>query len=189
MASEDIIKKKLAEGNTSAFEELFRMYHNELCHYILAILKDEDEAKEVAQQCFVNLWEKREDLPELKSIKSYLFRAAYNECINRFNHNKIKEKFASEESYYLESVFLADFENTFAPNLGQKIKTAVDTLPRKNKEVFELRYFRGFDTQEVSDQLGITPRTVETHISNAFKLLRDKLKHILMWIVIFNAFM
>lgn len=180
----------MAQGSAQAFDELFRMHHSALCGYAYKIVLDRDEAKEVAQQCFVALWERRAQAGEILSVKSFLFRSAHNMCLNRFKHQKIKERYASDEEYFLQSCYVSEFDNTYHEDLHHQIKTAVEDLPEKNREVFKLRYFRGFDTQEVSEELGISPRTVETHISTAFRFLRDRLRHLpeMIIILLFSSF-
>ncbi len=184
MKSEESLKNELAHGSERAFDELFRLYHPVLCGYAYKMVLDRDEAKEIAQQCFVSLWERRAQADQILSVKSFLFRSAHNICLNKFKHQKIKDRYASEEEYFLQSCYVSEFENTFSEELGKQIKTAVEDLPEKNREVFKLRYFRGFDTQEVSEELGIAPRTVEAHVSAAFRFLRDRLRHLPEMIII-----
>jgi len=178
LEQEDNIKQQLEKNSTKAFEELFRLYHNDICNYVFSILLDRQDAEEVAQQTFVKLWEKRDEVSRILSLKSYLYRSAYNLCLNKFKHDKVRERYATEERYKLQEAFLSEFENTHDTEVMEAIKKAVEQLPTKNKEVFTLRYLRGFNTQEVSEELGITVRTVETHVSNALKILREKLKGI-----------
>ncbi len=183
MKTEHELKQLLQEGSHRAFEHIFRQYHGDLFRYSLAILRDEDEAKEVAQRCFMRLWEKRGEAASIESLHSYLIRSAHNICVNKHEHHKVKERYASEEGYLLRHEFIAEFDNTCDEQLAAKLRVAAEELPAKNREVFKLRYFSGMDTEEVSEILGITPRTVETHVSNAFRMLREILKPTLMIII------
>lgn len=185
MKTEEHIKQLFHSNSTTAFEELFKLYHAQLCRYIFSVIQDVDESKEIAQNCFIQLWEKRESIETIKSLKLYLFRSAHNMCLNRFKHEKVKSRYITEERYYLQSILYSDFESTHNPELSNKISEAVEGLPKKNKEVFKLRYYKGLNTVEVSKELDITPRTVETHISKAFKILREELAGLMAIIVIF----
>lgn len=188
LINEEEIKQQLQNNSSKAFEVIFKRFHNELCNYIFKIVLDADDAQEIAQQCFVNLWEKRNEADSIVSIKAYLYRSAYNTAMNRFKHDKIKQRYESEEQYYLEATALADFDNTYDEKLTEKIKEEVENLPHKNKEVFKLRFFEGLNTQQVADKLEISPRTVETHVSNAYKILRENLSHLLLFVLFFHFF-
>jgi len=185
LRDEEQLKQDLAKDSAHAFEEIFRLYHSQICNYVYKLLHDSDDAREVAQQIFVNLWEKRSEAVNINSLRSYLFRTAHNTCLNKFKHDKVKDRFLSEEGYLLEKAFIDDFENTYDPEYFAQVKLAVEDLPKKNKEVFKLRYYKNLKTKEVAKELNITPRTVETHVSNALKILREKLQHLLVILILF----
>ncbi len=85
------ILMSIRQGNEQVFEQLFRQYYASLCRYADSIVKDLDDAEEVVQTVFVTIWEKRLDIEINLSLKSYLYRAVHNHCLNRLKHNKIKE--------------------------------------------------------------------------------------------------
>lgn len=190
MKEEVLLLHKLKQGKVEAFQEVFKTFHADVCNYIYSIILDEDESKDIAQQAFIKLWEKRDTFhtfDKIAGVKAYIFKSAYNISMNRFKHNSVRERYENDERYILQSQFVDDFDNTFDIELGDEIKKAVESLPEKNKEVFQLRFFRGFDTQEVSNELNISKRTVETHVSKSFRLLRSKLSHLLT-LLLFVAF-
>ncbi|MBK8807097.1 MAG: RNA polymerase sigma-70 factor [Bacteroidales bacterium] len=189
MINEDLVKRQLQKHSPQAFEAVFRHFHKELCNYIYKMVIDADEAQEIAQQCFVKLWEKRAEATQIVSLRAYLYRSAYNAAINRFRHDKIKQRYESEAQYLLEATVYEDFENTYTEDLTDKLKHEVENLPEKNKEVFKLRFYEGLNTVQVGEHLGISPRTVETHVSNAYKILREKLGHLLSCLLFFQFFL
>jgi len=168
---------ELAKGSIDAYECIYNMHYTHVYSCVFKIIKDNNEAREITQDTFVSLWENRSKLKKNVPIKYLLFKMAHNDCLNRFKHQKVRERYLSEECYLLEASFYENFENTYDPDLLDQIKSAVEELPKKNQEVFKLRYYKSLNTKEVADKLTITPRTVETHISNALRILRDKFKH------------
>lgn len=184
----NIIKKNIAKGSASAFEQLFNAYHKELCYYAYKIIPDQEECKEVVQQVFIQLWEKRAQAEGIDSLKAYLYRSVHNVCLNKLKHEEVKKKYQSESRYLLQSMFWNEVGDSFNEELFGKVETAIEELPLKNKEVFNLRFIEGMNNAEVSDKLGITTRTVETHVSNALKFLRSQLGHLLVLIIFLKNF-
>ena len=168
--------------NQGSFERLFREFFPPLMAFARKILMDEDDAREVVQKVFIALWEKRQEIDLSTSLKSYLFTSVHNRCLNAIRDRK---KFSSEEvpevtgewdvSTQIESMELED-----------KIMEAVESLPEKCREVFELSRFDGLKYSEIAEHLNISVKTVENQMSKALKILREKLLKyltILLWLM------
>lgn len=172
LETEKDIGSDLCLGKAQALERLYALYYESLCRYVLRFIPDPLEAEEIVQQCMLNLWESREKASEIKSFKSYLYRSVYNLAMNKIKHDKVKQAYVSETEQQLYEAYMSDYEETLELEMMQELQQEIEQLPDKNKRVFKLRFFSGYTTNEVSEELGITPRTVETHVSNALKILR-----------------
>ena len=133
-----------------------------------------DIAREIVQDFFVRLYEKRQTLSIGVSVKSYLYRSVYNCCINYFNQRNIQEK-------HLKSI---DLERDVEENLQSEIDTielqykiheVIEELPTKCQRIFKMNRLEGLKNEEIANQLNLSKRTVETQISKALKILRNKL--------------
>ena len=167
-----------------AFEELFREYFPSLMAFSRRILGNEDDAREVVHQVFINLWEKRSEIDLTTSLKSYLFTSVNNRSLNVIRDRK---KFSSEEvpERAGEWDVSAEIESM---ELEEKIRGAIDALPEKCREIFELNRFDGLTYNEIAKQLDISVKTVENQISKALKILREKVAlylTILLWLMLF----
>ena len=89
--SDKEIAEALQAGNENVFEQMFRLHYQRLCNYAAGILNDMDDAEEVVQQMFLNVWEKRMTMEISVSFKSYLYRAVHNACLNKLKQKKISE--------------------------------------------------------------------------------------------------
>jgi len=165
-------------------EELFKTYFTPLMAFSRKILGDEDDAREVVQQVFIRLWEKRGDIDLSTSLKSYLFTAVNNRSLNVIRDRK---KFSSEEvpegpgdwdvSEELESV-----------ELEEKIRGAISSLPERCRLIFELSRFEGLKYAEIALKLDISVKTVENQMTKALKILREQLANYLIflcWLLLF----
>ncbi len=163
------------KGDKSAFEQAFRTYYQPLCSYAVPLIKDKDEAEEVVQNVFYNIWSKREALQINTSFKSYLYRSVHNDCLNRLKHVKVKAGYAED---YKATARHSDgaADTLVAKELGLKIESAINALPEQCGHVFRLSRFGNLKYQEIAAQLDISVKTVENHMGKALKLLREQLK-------------
>jgi len=153
------------------FERLFRDFFPPLMAFARKILGDEDDAREVVHQVFINLWEKRSEIDLSTSLKSYLFTSVHNRSLNAIRDRK---KFSSEEVPDVAGDWdvSAQIEGM---ELEGKIREAIDTLPEKCREIFEMNRFEGLKYAEIAGKLNISIKTVENQMSKALKILREQL--------------
>jgi len=182
------IEKRLdADGRMGKkeFEELFRNYFTPLMAFSRRILGNEDDAREVVHQVFINLWEKRGELDLSASLKSYLFTSVNNRSLNAIRDRK---KFSSEEVPERAGEWDVS-EQIEALELEEKIRAAIETLPERCREVFELNRFKGLRYREIASQLDISVKTVENQMTKALKILREQLGKylgILLWLLLYT---
>jgi len=166
---------RIRQGDKKSFEVLFKTYYASLCHFSRSFIKDQDDCEEVVQDFFLKLWEKREELDINTSVKSYLFSAIRNRCLNYIKHSKIKLEYQLEVLKNPESDI--DTSNYFMEiDLVEKIDKSIAALPDRRREIFILSREQGLKYREIADQLGISIKTVETQMGQALKDLREKLK-------------
>jgi RNA polymerase sigma-70 factor (ECF subfamily) len=166
----------LRGGNRKVYEKLFIQWYNPLCNYAYSILRDTEDAKDIVQKVFYKLWEQRLELEIHTSMKSYLYRIVHNDSLNRLKQLKTRNEH-NQDIAYLSCRFIDDAANTVLYNeLEQKVKMAINHLPPRCKEVFELSRFQQLSYIEIANKLDITTNTVETQIVKALRLLRNELK-------------
>ena len=166
--------KGLRSGRDSAYEQLFKEYYKPLAVFASTYVEDIETGKEIVQDLFVHLYEKRRALAINSSIKSYLFKSVRNRCLNHIKHQQVVKmhhdqmKPVVEESENLEDLIRET-------ELEHMVSKVVDQLPPKCKRIFTMSRVSGLSNGEIAQELEISKRTVETQISNALKVLREKL--------------
>ncbi len=165
----------IREGSEHAFEELFRGYYPRLSRYALSLLKDLDEAEEVVQNVFLNIWEKKESLEITLSLKSYLYRAVHNFCLNRIKHLQVRDAHKDYTVYVFSEGADSLNEVLHGHELEIQIENAVKKLPEQCQLVFRMSRFEELKYQEIADRLHISVKTVENQIGKALKILRNEL--------------
>lgn len=175
--SQNILLKEINNGNKKAFKYLYTRYYNELCIFANGFTKDSYLAEDIVQNVMVSLWEKKKTLTINISVKSYLYKCVYNQFINYCR--KIKKEISLKQE--IKATTLINFAEDDESITNKKIKlinTEIENLPKRCKEVFIMSKRQGMKYKEISEELSISIKTVEAHISKALKQINLKIKKV-----------
>ena len=187
--SVDQLITTLKSGDITAFEMLFRTYYQPLCNYAYTFVQDRDEAEEIVQSTFLNVWEKRDNLSIHTGVKPYLYAMVRNASLNVLKHEKIKQQHVTMELAVAERSVESVTRTVMASELETKIYKAMDKLPEQCRLVFKLSRFEELKYSEIAEQLNISIKTVENQMGKALKIMRDQLKDYLpLLIILMNGF-
>ena len=165
------------------FEQLFKLNFKDLCFFAFQYVKDIEIARELVQESFVALWEKRFTIDPERPVKAYLRTSIYNRCMNYIrDHRKFTRDLLVLENLIPEPG-MQPGQQMIAGELQKQIEAAIDSLPEKCREVFVMSRFQGFKYQEIADKLDISVKTVETQMSKALLHMRHRLSdHLPVWL-------
>lgn len=186
-ATQNVIQK-LKEKDVESFEKVFKQYYPELCGFAIKYVENKDVAEELVQALFCGLWEKLDSLEVQTNLKSYLYTGVRNAAFNYFKHQKVKDKF---EAYSLQhpTAYESGVDVLEVKELQQKIHSAMDLLPEKCRQVFELSRLQNKKYREIAEELDISIKTVEIHMGKALKILRKALGSYLPLAIIIWSYM
>lgn len=173
---------KVKQGDRLAFNELYKQYYLSSRAYAQLLL-DPEEAENVIQDVFINIWLRREGLDDSLSFQGYLLRSVYNTSLNvlkkrsRLNEYKssLEQEIAETGYNYYDPDANDVIQRLYNQELRAEIDAAIESLPPRCREVFSLSYIQDIPSKEISERLGISLSTVDNHIYTALKLLREKL--------------
>ncbi|HWV73303.1 MAG TPA: RNA polymerase sigma-70 factor [Pseudosphingobacterium sp.] len=159
----------------AAFDALFHKYYKLLCGYAFLFLKDEENAKDIVQNLFVEIWEKRRFEYLEGNVMSYLYKSVHNRCLNyiRNNETKLRRQLDYEE-YTRETHHATDHE--LREQVYKRLETNLDRLPKQRREAISLVYLEDKKYQDVANAMGISINSLKTHLKIGLKNLRDKIK-------------
>ncbi len=161
-------------------EDLFRLHFEPLCRLAARYISDFDMAKDIVHEVFVAFWQKFDTLPADTQYKSYLFTAVRNKSFNHLRDQKKHLKIAAAEGETAPETGGA----METAELAREIDYALNLLPDRCREVFELSRFEGKKYGQIAEELAISVKTVEGQMSKALRLLREHLKDFLIVLII-----
>jgi RNA polymerase sigma-70 factor (ECF subfamily) len=180
-ATGQILWIKVKNGDLKAFELLYKSNFSALCLYAYGIVRDYEIVKEIVNDVFLKIWQKREELEIRYEIKSYLLRCVHNGCCNYLKsksasgwsklkemNDNMEEIIGTNEDGLLEIMSYRDVE--------KDVTRSIEELPPQCREIFHLSRFDLFTYQEISEKLNISVNTVKTQISRALVQLRGSLR-------------
>jgi RNA polymerase sigma-70 factor (ECF subfamily) len=177
------LQERFMAGDMSAYEALFHRYYPPLTGYAFKIVRDTDTARDLVQDLFVRIYQNRESIEIKFSFKAYCYQGVRNSCLKHLerhkNHERHHEQIAAVSDQSVDRDMLVESEDEY------RIYQAIETLPEQCRKIFWMNRMDGKKNGEIAVELGISKRTVETQISKALKILREKLLGwmILMWML------
>lgn len=175
--NESEIVKEIRANDLEAFSGVFRKYYEPLCLFAARYLHDIQAAESVVQDVFVRLWESREALEIQSSLKSYLYAAVRNACINHLKHENFTQLLDDAEERPDTSVMQPDVQLE-SSELAEALEHAMKALAPKCRQIFTMAKYDGLSYQEIAEILNISVNTVKTQMKRALKSLSGSLQHL-----------
>lgn len=172
--SEQELAAYLRNGNTTAFTVVYERYWKQL--YVMASqrLGDEDEAEEVVQEIFLNLWRRRHTFSLTSSFGNYLAVAVKFEILDAMRKRAYVLKYNQELGNSFSEADETMLRQMDMAELQQKLRLTIQALPEKCQLVFRLKHEQGYTQKKIAEKLDISEKTVEAHLAKARKILRSE---------------
>lgn len=171
----------LREGDKDAFAEIYNRYWKKLLAIAYHHCKDKITAEEIVQEVFIGLWNRRNEL-YIDHVNAYLATAVKLSVFKQYARQKRRDQIKEQAVDPLISTW--DEEKIYTRFLQQHINGMVEFLPEKCRLVFKLSRDEGLSIPEIAQRMGIAEKTAEAHLTKALKVLKLKLKHPYLWVVI-----
>nr|WP_262894940.1 RNA polymerase sigma-70 factor [Hymenobacter negativus] len=183
--------RRLNQGDERAFDALFRHYSALVYRFSYGYLKSRTDAEEIVQECFLKIWEKREQLRDDVPLKAYLFTTAHNAILNQLRRQQQRNRFQTYTAGLAPGQVGNEVEFSELESLYQ---AALEQLPPKRREIFILSRQQGLSYPEIAQQLNLSVKTVEAQMTQALKFLRgyfqahgESIVALMLWLAIANS--
>ncbi|PAU93024.1 hypothetical protein CK503_13965 [Aliifodinibius salipaludis] len=173
----DDLVEKIRQGDEHAFEKLFCKYYYDLCSFAYQFTSCEERAKDLVQDVFEKIWNRRKKWEVHRSVKAYLLKAVRNSAINNINkrghRSEVRGTFSRERLRNIKPSIYRGADKK--DELVDQIWEAVVAMPKRRRRVFILYHRHGLSYNEISEVLDISRKTVENHMGLALKDIRAQI--------------
>ncbi|WP_298238542.1 RNA polymerase sigma-70 factor [uncultured Algibacter sp.] len=172
---DSVLAKNIKKGDRKSFKALFKRYYKMLLDYAMTFTGDMQEAEDIVQQTFIILWTNRQKINAEKSLKSYLYSITRNTYIDTYRKQKRRESFFDEIKERALNSRINDDSEIIEQRI-LKLKSVIELLPERCKEVLQMNKIEGLKYREIADQLKISIKTVESQMRIAYQKIREAFK-------------
>ena len=174
LLDKDDLIERLRRGDEAAFDAIFRAWYPSLVRAAESLVRSRAVAEEVVQDVMLELWKRRENIATDSSPQAYLFQSTRNRSLNYLRHQRV-ERDAEPQLSRDEGVESTAHSLVVEDEIHVAMKRAVDRLPVRCREVFELSRTHQLKYSEIAEVLGISIKTVEAQMGKALRILREEL--------------
>jgi RNA polymerase sigma-70 factor (family 1) len=161
--------------NAETFETIYNKYWKDLYALCFYYIKDQEQSKEVVQDIFKSIWERRNELDLEGPVENYLFRCVKLKVAQHYRTQNIHQKHHESIALNLEKSENSTENLVLFNALKDQISDLIGRLPEQCQRVFLLSRENGLSTQEISSKLLISPKTAENHLTKALNFLRKEI--------------
>ena len=177
-----IVLRKLSKGDIEALDILYLRYAAKVRDFAFRLLKNRTEAEDVAQDIFLKIWEQRETMGRVFSFKGYLFRMTRNAIFNAYKRRQVEAKYQLQIVAGEKQTAAEADEGVSTDDLTAMIKLAIRNMPEQRRRVFCMSRYDNMSYNDIAEELNISPKTVQYHISGALAELRKLLSAIALFL-------
>lgn len=181
--SDEQLFELIKHGNATAFQFLYDRLFYPLLGQALRKVKSKEDAQDLTQDLFMNLWNKRDGIHIEGKVINFLFASLRNSVINFYIKTK-KQDEREELFQYFKGYFEETTDRTIHKNeLELIIQNEVDALPLKMKQIYLLSRNQELSHKEIAELMAISELTVKKQVANALKILKKKINYVLLTLI------
>jgi len=162
----------IKKGDHAAFLTVYNDLHIKVFRFFLKRVFSNDEAKDLTQQSFIRLWQFRQTLSDQHPLEKQVFVIAHSILVNHFAKETHQKKLKLQQVLVENQPITVPGKHA-SFELSNQVQSAIDILPPVRKKILILKAFHDYNNQEIAQQMKISVKTVEDHITKAFRRMKE----------------
>lgn len=180
LPDEEQLWKSFKKGDLKAYENLFNLFYQDLYGYGLKLCSRTELVRDSIQSLFVILWDRKEHLGEVRSVKAYLLASLRRKILKTLRQERKMNTLDLMQEIPVPAVQMSIEESIIQGELEehqkQMLQDALKKLPERQKEILFLKYYNGMSYEEIEEILSINYQSIRNHIYRALERLRENFK-------------
>ena len=174
------ILTNLKRGKKKAFKKVFAIYYPRLEKYACYFISNLQEAEDIVQDVFVQVWENRDSIKTDSNFDSWLFTLVRNRCLNVLKKQMVEKKYIdkihinSEELYNISFGMNEDFLS-MEKLLYEELEKIIEEMPERCQTAFCMKWKEGKKIREIAEIMGISTTMVDKHLAKGMEIVRGKM--------------
>ncbi|GAA5222329.1 RNA polymerase sigma factor [Membranihabitans marinus] len=156
-------------------EELLEKYRNRIFGFMLKYVKIPELAEDLTQEVLLKIWKNRDRFLTIEDKESYMLAMTRNMIRDHFKKLTKEEKYKKEVWRHLPQSDNSLIQTIQRDEMTDNIKQVVNSLPHRQREIYNLNFHTSMSLKEISEQLDISPFTAKNHLAKALKVIRSKI--------------
>jgi len=158
------------------FSEIYKEYYPKLLRFACDFIPCKEDAENLLQDAFMELWKNNDRIHEIKNINAYMFRLVRNRCLDYLKHKvherAYEEAVTVERKAALDTLDMMGDTDLMAGELTMVLRQAIGNLPPRCREIFMLSREEGLRYSEIAERLSLSENTVSVQLGIALRRLR-----------------
>ena len=179
------------------FNNLFNEYYDRFIRFAWGYVKEKQVAEDFVSEAFTTYWENKENLLPDTQPQAYILSIIKNKCINYLQHLQVRQRAEKEINDHAEwllstrinTLQACDPDFIFSDEIQKIVESTLSQLPQKTRQIFMLNRYQGLSYKDIANQMDLSTKAIEFHISKALAQLRFSLKdfiHLLLFLFYFH---
>ncbi|AUP77935.1 sigma-70 family RNA polymerase sigma factor [Flavivirga eckloniae] len=165
-----VLREPIKIKDKAILKIVFEIYYKALLHYGIRFLHSEQESKDVVQEVFIKLWNKKLEFTNELTLRSYLYTSVKNKCLNKLEQQKVKDNYR-KDTMLIENDISRSNQAIYKEEITRQLDAAISQLSSRKRDIIKLS-LKGLSNDVIATRLNIKLQTVKTIKSQAYEAIR-----------------
>lgn len=172
------------DGQISGFEKIYRLFNGRVYNFVFSIIRDSSLAKDLTQDTFLLIWDRRANIDGANNLEGYIFTVAKNAVYQHIRRKLLLQKYINKSETNLEPENTGIEQKLDNKLFEEDVLKLINELPESRKKIFLLFWKSDMSYREIAELLSVSEKTVATQIHRSLQFLREKFGNKTLYIIL-----